>query len=230
MGDDTIPDESVTAVGAQAPGRTIAATAGSRARQATGTDAEAMGAMFARAFADDPVWVWMCKERVARFTRLAAPFFAIETRQYLPSASAWTVPGANAGALWAPPGAWRTSLADMARWAPSALRLFGVHLPRSLSALAVVDKVHPREPHWYLALLGTDPDQQGTGLGSAVLRPVLGLCDEAGLGAYLESSKEANVSFYERHGFEVTGRVEMGRDHSGPPMWTMWREPQVPST
>ncbi|HET8929887.1 MAG TPA: GNAT family N-acetyltransferase [Acidimicrobiales bacterium] len=198
------------------------------ARTATDVDAEAMGAMFARAFADDPVWVWMCKTRVARFTRLAAPFFATETRQYLPTDSAWTVPGADAGALWAPPGAWRTSLVDMARWAPSALRLFGLHLPRSLSALAVVDKVHPREPHWYLALLGTDPDQQGTGLGSAVLRPVLERCDDDGLGAYLESSKEANVSFYERHGFEVTGRVEMGRDGSGPPMWTMWREPQVP--
>lgn len=184
--------------------------------------------MFARAFADDPVWMWMCKARVRRFTRLAAPFFATETRQYLPSMSAWTVPGADAGALWAPPGAWRVSPLDLARWAPSAVRLFGVHLPRSLSALAVVDKIHPSEPHWYLALLGTDPDHQGTGLGSTVLRPVLERCDRDGFPAYLESSKEANLGFYARHGFEVTGQIEMGRDHNGPPMWTMWREPRVP--
>lgn len=212
MSEDTVPRR----------GSTVAA------RPASDRDAESMGAMFARAFADDPVWVWMCKERLRHFTRWGAPFFAAETRQYLPSSSAWTVPGANAGALWAPPGAWRLGFGDLVRWTPSALRLFGAHLPRSLAALSVVDKVHPREPHWYLALLGTDPDHQGTGLGSAVLRPVLDRCDTDGVGAYLESSKEANVPFYERHGFEVTGTVVMGRDRSGPPMWTMWREPRVP--
>lgn len=184
--------------------------------------------MFARAFVDDPIWDWMCRVRMRHFTRLAAPFFAAETRQHLATTSAWTTPGGTAGALWAPPGKWRTSAADLARWTPSATRLFGLHLPRSLSALSVVDKVHPREPHWYLALLGTDPDHQGHGLGSAVLRPVLDLCDEDGTPAYLESSKEHNVPFYERHGFEVTGQIHMGRGGSGPPMWTMWRDPRPP--
>lgn len=198
------------------------------ARVATTDDAEAMGAMFARAFADDPVWVWMCRARMARFPRLAAPFFAAETRQHLRHSSAFTSPGANAGALWVPPGTPRLTVADMVRWAPSALRLFGRHLPRSLSALNTVDRVHPREPHWYLALLGTDPDHQGTGLGSAVLAPVLERCDADGVPAYLESSKEANLAFYARHGFVVTGRVDMGGDGNGPSMWTMWREPRPP--
>lgn len=195
------------------------------ARRATQADADALGAMFARAFADDPVWTWMCRSRVARFQRLAAPFFAAETRQYLARRSAWTVPGCAAAALWAPPGTWRIGTGDMIRWAPSALRLFALHLPRSLSALAEFDRIHPREPHWYLASLATDPDLQGRGLGSAALRPVLDECDRTGMPAYLESSKEANLAFYARHGFEVTARVELGRDRSGPPMWTMWREP-----
>lgn len=206
-----------------APTRTAAPVA----RRATGADAEAIGAMFARAFADDPIWMWMCRARIDRFPRLAAPFFAAETRQYLPRRAAWTVPGCGAGALWAPPGTWRLGAADMVRWAPSALRLFARHLPRSLSALAALDRIHPAEPHWYLASLATDPDLQGRGLGSTVLGPVLAECDRTGTPAYLESSKEVNLAFYARHGFEVTGRVELGRDRSGPPMWTMWREPRT---
>ncbi len=184
--------------------------------------------MFARAFADDPVWAWMCRNRMRRFASLASPFFTAETRNHLAAGTVWTVPGADAGALWAPPGAWRSTVPDLARLAPGALRLFGPHLPRSLSALASVDRVHPREPHWYLALLGTDPDHQGRGLGSAVLAPVLAVCDAEGTGAYLESSKESNLGFYARHGFEVTGTVRLGR--GGPSMWTMWRDPRPPAT
>lgn len=198
------------------------------ARAATPTDADAMGAMFARAFADDPVWAWLCAARIARFTHWATPFFATETRRHVRLGSAWTTPGDDSGALWAPPGKWQTSLGDLARWAPSAVRVFGLRLGVSLQALSAVDKVHPTEPHWYLALLGTDPERQGHGLGSAVLTPVLDRCDAEGLPAYLESSKERNVSFYERHGFTVTEQMHLGRNESGPPMWLMWREPRPP--
>jgi hypothetical protein len=42
--------------------------------------------------------------------------------------------------------------------------------------------------------------------------------------AYLESSKEKNVPFYERNGFKVRERFEV--PNGGPPIWLMWREPQ----
>ena len=129
-----------------------------------------------------------------------------------------------AGALWVPPGAPRPGLRDLLRLMPMVPHL-GTRLVPVLRVLALLDHEHPREPpHWYLAVLGTDPPRQGRGLGSAVLAPVLERCDAVGLGAYLESSKEANIPFYRRHGFEVLG--ELRAPGGAPPVWTMWREPR----
>ena len=89
--------------------------------------------------------------------------------------------------------------------------------------LTAVDAARPKTPHWYLATLGTDPDRQHTGVGSALLRSVLAGVDDEGLPAYLESSKESNLAFYGQHGFEVTGEIHTPR--GGPTLWLMWRTP-----
>jgi GNAT superfamily N-acetyltransferase len=93
--------------------------------------------------------------------------------------------------------------------------------------LAAVEHVHPTPPHYYLAVLGTRPDRQGMGIGSSLLRPVLDRCDAEGVGAYLESSKERNVPFYRRHGFEVTTALRL--PGGGPTVWPMWRSPRTRS-
>jgi ribosomal protein S18 acetylase RimI-like enzyme len=85
-----------------------------------------------------------------------------------------------------------------------------------------MERRHPSTPqHWYLAVLGTDPDAQGRGLGSAVLSAMLEQCDRDGVPSYLESSKERNIDFYARHGFRVTGEIKLLR---GPNVWPMWRD------
>ena len=86
-----------------------------------------------------------------------------------------------------------------------------------------IERSHPPAPHYYLAVLGTDPEAQGRGVGSALMRPVLDACDRDGIPAYLESSKERNIDFYARHGFRVTEEVRMPK---GPPVWPMWRDPR----
>ncbi len=68
----------------------------------------------------------------------------------------------------------------------------------------MIEGAHGRHPeHYYLAVLGTRPDRQGHGVGSALVQPILDICDREQLGAYLESSKEQNMALYRRHGFEV---------------------------
>ncbi len=83
--------------------------------------------------------------------------------------------------------------------------------------------MHPEEPHWYLAAVGTRPAQQSRGYGAVVLRPVLDRCDETGLGAYLESSNPLNRSFYERLGFAGRDPVVIAGEVTVTPMW---REPR----
>jgi ribosomal protein S18 acetylase RimI-like enzyme len=150
-------------------------------------------------------------------------FQGARLRQLLPEQEIWTVPGLASAALWAPPQRWRTTLRQDLALARCLLhpRLL-VRLPLVARGLFGVERGHPVEPpHWYLAVLGTDPSAQGQGLASAALRPVLEQCDTDRVGAYLECSKERNIDFYARHGFRVTRELSLPR---GPTLWAMWRD------
>ncbi|MGH6833122.1 MAG: GNAT family N-acetyltransferase, partial [Methyloceanibacter sp.] len=81
----------------------------------------------------------------------------------------------------------------------------------------------PKEPHWYLPLIGTDPAKQGNGYGSALLRHALAICDREKMPAYLEATSARNVPLYQRHGFEALGTIQVG---SSPPITPMLRKPR----
>ena len=103
------------------------------------------------------------------------------------------------------------------------LLVTGTNRRVGLKLLEEVDKVHPAEPHWYLALLGTDPVVQGLGAGGALLQPALGEADAGGLPCYLETQKEENLSFYARYGFEVLHTISVP---GSPTVWGMRRPPK----
>lgn len=55
----------------------------------------------------------------------------------------------------------------------------------------------------YLWILGTDPQQQGKGYGSAILTKAIREQELNQIPLYLETSSEANVKYYERKGFSL---------------------------
>lgn len=192
-------------------------------RRATTTDTPAVARSLARAFFDDPAITWLFPADSSRIEQ-AEKFFELSmVSLHLPHNEVWTTDSLVAAALWAPPGEWRTPLGTLLRNGPRLGRLLGRRVALALRGLSSMEAHHPRWPHWYLAILGTDPEWQGKGLGSAVMSPVLQRCDETGVGAYLESSKESNVPYYRRHGFEVVEELYLP---SGPPLWLMWRAPR----
>lgn len=94
----------------------------------------------------------------------------------------------------------------------------------------IMDKFHKArmpEPHWYLLVIGVDPELQGRGVGSALVRDGLAQADRNGHPCYLETSDPRNVAFYERHGFVVLQEASLGT--GGPPAWAMRRAAAIAS-
>lgn len=186
----------------------------------------AAAAMLTRAFKDDPIANFMFSGERRRERGLHSFFTAQIRRQYLPLGEVYASEGLGGVAVWAPPDRERHPMRELVELLPTAPFLVGPNVVRALRLLAEVDSLHPKEPHWYLVTLGTDPRLQGTGIGSALMASVLRNIDEAGMPAYLESSKERNVPLYARFGFEVID--ELRSTTGAPTMWRMWREPRVP--
>jgi GNAT superfamily N-acetyltransferase len=123
--------------------------------------------------------------------------------------------GGLGAAMWLPPGVEPDSERLVALTeAHSPARI----LPEMRQVFERMDAFHPREPHWYLPLIGVDPACQGRGLGSVLLAHALERCDRDGVPAYLESSNPRNVPLYRRHGFEIIGEIQVGSSPALVPM------------
>ena len=96
---------------------------------------------------------------------------------------------------------------------------------RFLTTLSAIDPFHQRDvprAHWYVFVLGVSPEAQGTGLGRALLEPVIDRARAEGLPCYLETAQPKNVGFYQHLGFRVL--VDMVELKSGLRLWTFRRD------
>ena len=180
--------------------------------------------MLARAFADDPAFAYQLPHRGSREKRLARYFRTLLKLEALPlgATEVASADGVIVGAtIWKPPGTWQPSSAVQTAALPGYITCFQARSLRALHTESVMFKEHPREEHWYLQVIGTEPAWQGKGVGAALLRSRLERCDREGLPAYLESSKLSNVPLYQHFGFETTG--VLGLPKAAPPITKMWR-------
>ncbi|MEO6126293.1 MAG: GNAT family N-acetyltransferase [Ilumatobacteraceae bacterium] len=184
-------------------------------------DVPAIARSLAKAFHDDPVFSVLFGGSVPLAP--ATRFFEIMTNLQMRHHLVYRTAGSEAAAIWAPPDLWKTPVAAIVKNAPALIRVFGRRLFANLAILTTLEKHHPSEPHYYLEFLGTAPEHQGNGFGGALLTPMLQRCDDEGVGAYLESSKESNLAFYGRFGFEVTDVIT---HKAGVQQWLMWRKPR----
>lgn len=194
-------------------------------RKATYADVPALSLALARAFADDPILEWLLPPGAPRRMERLARSFEIALRVvHLRHDETWTSSELTGAAVWDPPGRWKTGPREMVRGLPAMAWVLRGRLVDGVRALSHVERRHPPDEHWYLAVLGTDPAAQGKGVGAAVLEPVLRRCDKEGRDAFLESSKERNLAYYARFGFEVVEELRLPA--GGPPVWQMRRQPR----
>ena len=97
------------------------------------------------------------------------------------------------------------------------------HLDDLLATFEKMDQSHPEGAHWYLSMIGVDPQAQGKGLGAALMRYSLTRCDRDGALAYLETANPRNIPLYERFGFEVMEPFQRG---AAPRVTPMLRRPR----
>ena len=138
---------------------------------------EASSAVLARAFDDDPVFRYLYPTPRRRRWSCRSFLHAI-ARDGLPFGEVWAAVdnGAVVGtAGWLPEGSYPPSRRRAARQLAAAWQaLLTPHTFRAgLRYLTETEKLHPKAPHWYLAVIGVEPARQGEGLGGKLLSAVL---------------------------------------------------------
>lgn len=198
-----------------------------QARPARKDDVGELSRTLARAFYDDPVMIWLLPDEKARTEQLCRLFTTMTRHHHLGRGGvevACDGPGVGAAALWDPPNQWQETRRAQLAMTPTFIRVFGLRSMRGRAVQELMKGVHPEEPHWYLAVIGSDPTVRGRGFGQVLMRSRLDRCDAEYCPAYLESTKVENVPYYERFGFTVTSEIVL--PDGGPTMWAMWRAPR----
>ncbi len=170
-------------------------------------DQERAYATLVSALTDDPVERWLWPE-LAHYNAVFPEFLAAMGGKAFDEGTVWKLDDFVAVAFWYPPGTVADGDAIVNVLTDSVA---ADKLDETMSVVDQMDKAHPTHPHWYLPWFGVHRAQQGRGLGSQLMPRCLEVVDAAHLPAYLETSNPRNVTFYERHGYEVVGEARAGR-------------------
>jgi ribosomal protein S18 acetylase RimI-like enzyme len=196
--------------------------------EAGAADRGAVARDLALAFSDYPMFRWFMRTDARREPALHS-FFRTLTAGALAEGNLILRPSTGgAASVWVASETIReAAFWENLRGLPMMLQATGLaRFPRIASLRKAMDLHHPMaRPHAYLWLLGVTPAAQGKGVGSRLLSAGLARVDAQRRPAFLETSTEANVALYRRHGFEVIDEYWVRPD--SPPSWAMWREPQA---
>jgi ribosomal protein S18 acetylase RimI-like enzyme len=188
-------------------------------RRATLTDAATVNRILVDAFHDDEMWgAWAFPVPDSRRNYRSA-VFGLFIAGAVPSRWVWLAAGNEAAAVWIPPAT--TALSDTQQQQLQSLLDSSLETaaPRIMNGLDMIGRARPQERHFYLELLGTDPQAAGRGHGQRLLAANLRLIDAQQAPAYLETG-DALVPLYQRFGFTVVSVFDLPE---GPTVHTMWR-------
>ena len=184
-------------------------------RLATLDEIPELAGVLARAFAHDPFYSYLAGDAPERNQRMKDGWTGILRFGSAHLAHTYTTDDRAGVAIWLPPGYRGPSVLDSLRQMPALARLAGWRRLRTVGdAVAALEERrhhHVPHPHFYLSALGVEPERQGTGTGTALMKPVLEHADRDGTPAYLETATARNVLLYERLGFDVVEEMDVPR-------------------
>lgn len=189
---------------------------------ASSSDADAIVACLADAFAQDPITRFLLQPDPGYQDRLTQ-FFSLLLRARIElkmpvivARGAQRIGGAAMGYS-TTQAEWPSGLAE--EWSRFEKGCLGFPERRAIYE-EVATKFEPPDPHYYLGVIGTAPALQGSGIGTQLLKSFCeaSASDPLSSGVYLETAHASNLRFYERAGFAETGRGVLG----GATLWCMF--------
>ena len=180
----------------------------------------------ARAFEGDPMTIWMIPDAAKR-ANLRYAFEMILRVAAQGGAEAYTTSAACEGvAVWMPAGTKQSmGMLMQAGYPYLPLRCGWRYLwldGRSMAYCEKLKKKYAPARHCYLAALAVDPERQGKGIASALIKPMLEKLDGEKMPCYVETQNMKNVAMYTHFGFKLVHQAKMpGGDH---PIYLMLRQ------
>ncbi len=167
-----------------------------------------IAAVLSDAFYDDPMFIYSIPNQKRRKKHLHV-LFEVMTKYVMKLGNVYTTSENIEGVMLTLP----SNSIEISGW--DYVKCGGLKIPFHLGftfirrILKLDNILRPRHkeiipfPHLYLQNLGVAPLEQGNGHGGALLRQFIKNSKEQQLPCYLETANDANVSLYERFGFEV---------------------------
>lgn len=113
------------------------------------------------------------------------------------------------------------SEAHLERWSQLMRRVEGLEA-RLEEYGGLAERYEPKEPHYYLGVIGVREGRQGGGVGKALLESFceLAASDRNSSGVYLETASEPGFRFYLKNGFAECGEGNLG---NGTHLWCVYK-------
>ena len=160
------------------------------------------------AFWDDPLNLYFIPESENR-RKLFSDYLRVRLKFAIRYGEVYsTSPNFEGIAVWFPPGKSDFTYFRLLRVGFLGLiRLLGMETISRMNRVGSHSEKFRKEqfpdPHWHLFPIAVDPQHQGKGFASRLMRPMLDKIQSQGLPCFLETLNEDYVSLYEHYGFEV---------------------------
>lgn len=193
--------------------------------QADPADAALLSQVIADAFHELPPAHWLIPDPLTR-RKIFPAYFRIFIDHAMAAGLVHTTANRAAVALWLPVGKDGPGLLGD-DYQSRLAEVTGPWAGRFHAFDAELDRHHPTgTAHHHLAMLAVNPDNQGQGIGTALLRAHHITLDQTATPAYLEASSPRNRALYLRHGYATPRPFHL--PDGGPPMWPMTRSATWP--
>ena len=182
------------------------------------------------AFKDDPLWAEVFKNDPDKDNSLTG-FYATPLLYGIKYGKAYSAtPEIEGVAVWVP-----GKFATMTMWRMfrCGALLYGAKMGKeTLQNLSIISKqlgperksLMKNKTYQYLMIIGVSGRAQGMGLASKLMDAMKEESEREGIHLYLETEKEENIAFYEKHGFKMLKKIVLKKLQL--PMWLMERKPE----